>query len=232
VATGASPSSREAAYVRIATPNGTAVVLAPLVPAFRDVLGRGTLYDYAAAHPERHAFPGGRGVAYAVPLGEARAVVRHARHGGALAALTRDLFLAPTRAPYELAVSVQLRARQVRTPEILGYVTYPALPVLRRVDVVTREVRDAVDLGTVLARLPGERVAVWAAVTALVDAMCAAGAYHADLNVGNIVLTREGHGGYAAHVLDVDRVVWRRAGDPAVGRANLRRLGRSIDKVS
>ncbi len=214
-------------YVQVTTRRASAMVLAEFAPAVRDILDRGTLYGYAAQHLGRRMFTG-RGPAYAVPLGSARAVVRHGRHGGMFARLTGDVFLAPTRAPHELSVSLQLRSAGVRTPEVLAYATYPAGPLLRRVDVVTREVPSATDMATYLAEHPSEPA--WAAATELVQALGRAGAYHADLNVRNVLLARTTEGGLEAFALDVDRVVWRRVGDPAVARANIRRLYRSARK--
>jgi Lipopolysaccharide kinase (Kdo/WaaP) family len=170
----------------------------------------------------------GRGPTYSVPLGNVRAVVRHARHGGALARLTGDVFFPPTRAPYELSVALQLRAAGVRTPEVLAYATYRVGPLLRRVDVVTREVAGAVDLATLLAGASGKDA--WAAATVLVQELARVGAYHADLTVKNVLLTPAASGGLEAFALDVDRIVWRRPGDPAVARANIRRLDRSARK--
>lgn len=214
-------------YVCVTGRFGTATVISDLADATRGILGSGTLYEYAAQHADRREFAG-RGATYSVPLGDARAVVRHARHGGALARLTGDLFLAPTRAPYELSVALQLRSAGVRTPEVLAYATYRAAPLLRRADVVTREVADAVDLATLLAGARGSEA--WVAATALVHDLARVGAYHADLTVKNVLLTPAAGGGLEALVLDVDRVVWRRPGDPAVARANIRRLDRSARK--
>ncbi len=214
-------------YVSVTGRFGTAMVLSDFADASRDILGKGTLYEYAAQHVDRREFAG-RGPTYSVPLGDARVVVRHARHGGALARLTGDLFLPPTRAPYELSVALQLRSGGVRTPEVLAYATYRAGPLLRRADVVTREVADAVDLATLLAGAKGSDA--WVATTALVHDLARVGAYHADLTVKNILLTPAAGGGLEAFVLDVDRVVWRRPGDPAVARANIRRLDRSARK--
>lgn len=207
-----------------------AVVLEPFAYLMREIIDRGTVYDYAAAHAMRRTFAG-RGPAYAVPLGEARVVVRHSRHGGVLAPITRDRFLVPTRAPYELSVALQLAAAGIPTPELVAYATYPAGPALRRVDVVTREIEDATDLGTLLRTLPHDRAAAWAAVTALVAGLTRVGAVHADLNVRNVVVRRGTEGQYEASVLDVDRIVWLGPGDARVGRANLRRLSRSMRKA-
>ncbi|HET9012983.1 MAG TPA: hypothetical protein VFN38_14250, partial [Gemmatimonadaceae bacterium] len=75
----------------------------------RALLADGTLYEAAARNLGARALEG-RGVSYAIalPVTGSHVVVRHNRHGGLLAGITRDYFLPPTRAPYELAVSLRL----------------------------------------------------------------------------------------------------------------------------
>jgi len=193
----------------------------------------GTLYEYAARHPRARAMSG-RGVAYAVPLpdGATGVVVRRSRHGGLLAPLTGERFLAPTRAPYELDVSLRLRALGVPTPELVAYLTYPAGPFLRRADVATREVPRARDLAVSLLGTADERTKRgWLEATArLLAQLRAAGARHADLNLKNVLLAPDEGGGCRAHVLDVDRVTLGAPGDPRAARANFDRLARSARK--
>jgi hypothetical protein len=134
-------------------------------------------------------------------------VVRHNRHGGLLAPVTRDLFLPPTRAPHELAMSLALTAAGVPTPPVLLYAVEAKALLFRRADVVTLAVEDARDLATYM--MPGEspaaRAYAWAAARALVDLLDAAGARHHDLNVKNILLART-DGALRPWLLDVDRV--------------------------
>ncbi len=222
----------EPAYIRLVAEAGDAVVLAPLADATREILGRGTLYAYAAAHPERRAFAG-RGPAYAVPIGGTRGVVRHARHGGLLAPLTRDVFLAPTRAPYELSVSLQLRAAGVRTPEVLGYARYPAGPLLRRVNVVTREIPEGHTLASLLRQGPDAsmRHTLFEVAGALALALADADAFHADLNLTNVLIAPAADGMLEAFALDVDRVIFRARARTHLLRANFRRLRRSAASI-
>lgn len=201
--------------------------------ALRAALGQGTLYDYAARHAAARALQG-RGIAYAVPLpnGE-RAVVRHNRHGGMLAPLTGDRFLAPTRAPRELAVSLSLLRAGVPTPEILGYAVYRAGPLLRRSDMVTREIRDGWDLSSMLTTASeSERRAALGAAVNLIGTMSAIGARHHDLNVKNVLITINParQDDVTAYVLDVDRVEFGRAGDSRITEHNLERFMRSARK--
>ena len=225
------PAPLPPGYERLEAPGVEGVARGPLVGPLLAALTRDTLYEYARQRADRREFVG-RGPVYAISLDGIPLVVRRARHGGLLAPLTGDLFVGATRAPHELAVSTRLRAAGVATPEVMAYALYHAGPGLRRADIVTREVPDAADLLAILSS-PTQgiaRAAIWDAVRALVDDLDRLGAAHADLNVKNILLAPVSGGRPAAHVLDVDRVVWRRPGDTAVHRANWARLERSARK--
>jgi 3-deoxy-D-manno-octulosonic acid kinase len=188
-------------------------VLQPFVSAVDAVLASGlTLHAWAAHRPDARPLRG-RGTAYAVPLGDERVVVRHSRHGGMLAPITRDLFLAPTRAPHELDVSLRLRAAGVPTPEILAYATYAVLPGIERADVVTREIT-------------GDELDAPAAADDLLSAMQRAGAVHPDLNMRNVLVAAG-----TAYVLDVDRVYFLSPGDRRSDERNRARLLRSARKL-
>jgi hypothetical protein len=158
-------------------------------------------------------------------------VVRHNRHGGLFAPVTRDLFVTPTRAPYELAVSMRLIALGVRTPDVLMYGVHRVAPLIRRSDVVTREITGGRDLSTYM--LPSasgpEREQAWRAARELVLSLNDAGARHHDLNVKNILLAPSRRG-LAAWVLDVDRVDFGERDSVAVRRGNAERLLRSARK--
>lgn len=221
-----------AGYERVTAGRCWAVVHADSRADAVAMLAEGTLYEAAARDLAARMFSG-RGITYAIalPVSGTRAVVRHNRHGGLLAPLTRDLFLPPTRAPYELAVSLRLASLGVRTPDVLMYGVERVGPGLRRSDVVTREVDGGRDLSTYMISdaAAAERAAAWAAAHELVLALNAAGARHHDLNVKNILLAPL-HGRLAAWVLDVDRVDFGEPGSDAVRRGNVERLLRSARK--
>lgn len=211
-------------YVSFTVRGAEVVSLQACERAVRTALGTGTLHAWAAARPERRALRG-RGVAWAatLPDGETDVVVRHSRHGGALARVTGDRFVAPTRAPRELATSTALRAAGVSTPEVVAIAVYPAGPLLRRADVATRLVPNGRDLAAVVADC-GEPPAWVPAVVALLHALAAAGARHPDLNLKNVLLSPDG-----AWALDVDVVA---LGTPPAeaARHNAARLARSLEK--
>ena len=221
-----------AGYARVTAGRCWAVVRTDHRADAEELLAEGTLYEAAARDLAARTFTG-RGVAYAValPVSGTRVVVRHNRHGGLLAPLTRDIFLPPTRAPYELAVSMRLATLGVRTPAVVMYGVERVAVGLRRSDVVTREVEGGRDLSTfmVSAVSPSERGGAWAAARELVLALNAAGARHHDLNVKNILVAPL-DGRLAAWVLDVDRVDFGQPGADAVRRGNVERLLRSARK--
>lgn len=188
-----------------------------------------TLHGFAARQDDRRTLVG-RGIAYAVALPgrEERVVVRHNRHGGTLAPITGDLFLPPTRATHELRVSARLIEAGVPTPLIVGYATYAAALLFRRVDVASLELPDSRDLSQVLTQEgAADRRAALEATAHLVAVLSRARARHHDLNVKNVLLR---HGDERAFVLDVDRVVFDDADPREVLAANLARLQRSARK--
>jgi 3-deoxy-D-manno-octulosonic acid kinase len=178
-------------------------------------------------------------------------VVRRARHGGFFAALLGEVFLAPTRAPRELVMSLFLRHVGVATPAVIGFVTYTIGPLLRRADVFTAEMPNATDLAQFLARASAaaERQDAWRATARLLQRLAQNGIWHPDLNAKNVLLApaaapppaptpalsgsaAEERATLTAVVLDIDRVRLVVPGDPQVAAANLERLLRSLRKRS
>jgi hypothetical protein len=223
---------RPAGFVRVTAGRCVAVAREAHADDARRMLAEGTLYEAAARDLGARRFVG-RGVAYAValPATGTRAVVRHNRHGGLFAPITRDLFLPPTRAPHELAVALRLRELGVPTPDVLMYGLSPAPFPFRRADVVTREVEGGRDLAAFMRREVRDdgRAAAWSAARTLVQLMNDAGVRHHDLNV-KTVLIEPTERGFAAYLLDVDRVTFGARGSAEIARANVARLLRSARK--
>jgi hypothetical protein len=202
-------------------------VLAGLIDA------HGTLYDWAAEQPQPRAMRG-RAPVYvaALPDHSDTVVVRHAWHGGLLAPLTGDRFRRPTRAPHEYAMSARLREAGIPTTAVLGFARYDAALGFCRVDVVSRFVPDACDLGMIAAGLVpdvscGEALA---ATRTLLVQLAERGVIHPDLNVKNVLLTRTERS-LTAIMIDVDVIRWdeRRAPGDTM-QANVARLARSMRK--
>jgi hypothetical protein len=221
-----------AGYVSLAGPGVEGAALVALEAPLREALADGSFYAFAEHHAQARPLTG-RGIAYAVPLATGdRVVVRRSRHGGLLGAIRDDKFLGATRAPHELDLSLKLRRLGVATPEIVAYATYPAGAMFRRADVVTREVPKSRDLAAALGALSrsDSKHALIAATGKLLASLSIAGARHPDLNIKNILIADNDHGGIEAYALDVDRVWLDAPGKQAVLEANLRRLSRSAVK--
>ncbi|MEO5815892.1 MAG: lipopolysaccharide kinase InaA family protein [Gemmatimonadaceae bacterium] len=221
-----------AGYVRVTAGRCAVIAREDVAGDVKALLEEGSLYEAAARNLGARMLQG-RGVSYAIalPVTGARVVVRRNRHGGLFAPLTRDLFLPPTRAPYELEVALRLIKLGVRTPPVLMYGIERVHGILRRADVVTSEIGDGRDMSTYMHpnEDAGARERAWSATRALVRALNAAGARHHDLNVKNILIA-PARVGLEAWVLDVDRVELGRPDDPAVRDGNVARLLRSARK--
>jgi Lipopolysaccharide kinase (Kdo/WaaP) family len=196
----------------------------------RSAMISSTLFTYASRRPSARALAG-RGTAWASTLPSGfEVVVRHSRHGGALAALTGDLFLTPTRAPRELAVALRLELAGVPTPAVIAYAVYPSIGPLARADVATRTLQgaDFPDAWRAAAD-PASRLALVNLLATLLRSLRRAGAFHPDLNLKNIFIRQTGTGP-AAYVLDVDRIEFGDGGSAEIAERNLHRLVQSTRK--
>lgn len=220
-------------YVRFHAGNGHVIAHESCVEWAKSVLPLQSLYAWAREQPDRRELAG-RIPAYSVliPGQERRVVVRHSHHGGLLGRLQGDLFLPPTRAPHELLVSHILAGLGVRTPLVVAIAVYRVNRILRRSDVISLELPGR-DLGEALRDEPDADVRRgWLdSIAALIRSLTNIGAWHPDLNVGNVLLVESGGGAWDAYVLDIDRLQFAPPSDPTVRDANLDRLERSIRKL-
>jgi 3-deoxy-D-manno-octulosonic acid kinase len=175
----------------------------------------------------------GRGSAYRLRMAGAPAmVVRPYRRGGLLAHLVRETYLGPSPRPLrELATTVEVRRRGVRAPEVLAARVEGTL--LYRGALVTAELESATTLIDALRGAPdaAARTALAADAGRAVGRLHAAGIFHADLNLTNIVVQRDPDGA-AVGFVDFDRA--RLSATPlatAARRRNLARLSRSLAKL-
>lgn len=219
-------------FERLLLGHAVAVARSDVAPSIRRMLvsadgTRSTLHEYASRQPDARALAG-RGAAFAVPLpglAGVRVVVRHNRHGGMFAGLTGDRFLAPTRAPHELEVSLALKRQGIATPELVAFALYPPGAIFQRADVCSIEIERGEDLAHVLVNGHDDaRADALQATAMLVAALSHAGARHHDLNAKNVLLASG-----AAYVLDVDRVTLGGSAAAAL-EGNLARLARSLRK--
>ncbi len=223
--------SLPAGYERLRIGGTQAVAIPEVVAALREILPSESLYAYAARQPGVRVLQG-RAPVYVVPLGGAgTVVVRHSRHGGLLAPITGDQFLAPTRAPRELAMSVRLTELGIATPLVVASVVYASGRVLRRSDIATREIPRSADLADVLGGASPlvPRADAVRAAAALLAEMARGGVHHPDLNLKNILVATDGSGTAKAFLLDVDRVRIDTA-RARIASANAARLVRSIER--
>jgi len=203
-----------------------AVVLDALAEALEPWLVAPVLALPADAKP----IAGGRGGAWRLTLpGGVRAVVRENRRGGFIRHVVARHYLGLRPRPFgELAVTTEARRRGVPAAEVLaarvdGWLVY-------RGALVTREVPEARPLLAALAAAGDgpARDGVAAIAGRAVARMHDAGVFHADLNLGNILVDRDG----ATTLVDFDRArLGAGALDVAGRRDNLRRLARSLRKL-
>ncbi len=217
-------------YETFGSDGATVVAQRAVASAVREVMRGTTLHGWASRQPGAIPFRG-RATAWATALPNGiETVVRHSRHGGMLARITGDRFLPPTRAPRELAAALRLAEGGVATPEVLAYAIYPAGGLFVRADVATRRLH-----GTLLpaawrdAGSDADRQAIVDALCTLLTRLRAIGAHHPDLNVKNVMILPAPEG-YAAAVLDLDRVVFGPRDHAPLADRNVRRLLRSMAK--
>jgi 3-deoxy-D-manno-octulosonic acid kinase len=177
--------------------------------------------------------PDGRGAAYRVAVGSGRrVVVRVCRRGGLIARFVRETYLGLRPRPLrELTLTEEARRRGVAAAEVLAARVEGRLAY--RGALVTSEVPSAATLLDALRRAPDgaarERLAACAGRA--IATLHAAGVFHADLNLTNI-LVHPGPGGTAIALLDFDRARLRNGPlSAAARRRNLRRLARSAAKL-
>jgi len=198
----------------------------------------GTLYGWAAAHPQLREMAG-RGRVFSVPApargpdDRERWVVRHYLRGGAVARFLKDRYVAVgrPRPMVEACASREARSRGVATPAAVAGAVYFA-GAFYRADLVTEEVPDAADLARVVFGphpAPVEEEAALRASGRLVRKLERAGLLHPDLNAKNILL-RGDRASPRAHLVDLDRCCARTLGIPAPAFPMRRRLERSLRK--
>ena len=212
---------------------GTAPVRAAIRRDLVPLLGPWLLARRLEIPSDATPITSGRGAAFRIRLpGGRRVVLRLYRRGGLLARLVRETYLGFHPRPLrELALTAEVRRRGVPAAEVLaarieGGITY-------RGALVTAEVPAAATLVEALRTAPdvAARRVLAAATGRAVATLHAAGVFHADLNLTNL-LVHPGEDGPAIVLLDFDRA--RLQSTPLsvrVRRRNLKRLARSLAKL-
>lgn len=175
----------------------------------------------------------GRGPIHVVPLdGGGQAVVRPFRRGGLVRHLVEARYFLGDRAFHELALLARLRRRDLPVPRPLAAVQSRRIPGYRAA-LVTRRIAGVEPLSRLLPGSPPDRTRrLMEAVGRTVGRLHAVGAAHADLNAHNLLADPEASD-RPVYLVDLDR---GRLGDTPLperaARGNLRRLRRSLEKLS
>lgn len=177
---------------------------------------------------------GNRGSGFKIALDNRLEIfARRSRRGGMIRFLLSDLYIgAHPRQFRELDVSIEARRREIPVAEPLGAFVEWAGPLLYRGYFLSRAVSGMTlwefvrtdDDPTVRAHVLGEaHAAIWK--------MHDRGLFHADLNLHNLFVAKEGES-FAVMILDLDK---SRIFAPPLGasmrQANLERLRRSVRKL-
>ena len=184
------------------------------------------LLDPRTPELQAHAVSvGGRGAAWFVQTAAGPAVLRHYRRGGLAARVSRERYLwlgaERSRGFHEFRLLRALRERDlpVPAPLIAAYwregFTYRAALLVERID-------GACSLGDLLDA--GE-IPPWASIGETIARFHRAGAFHADLNVDNVLMDTQGR----IWLIDFDRGALRQSAR-RWQQANLARLQRSLRK--
>ncbi len=170
-----------------------------------------------------------------------RALVRRCLRGGLLGRLLKDLYLGgkSPRPLRELEVSQYARSQGIPTPEILAVAIERVGPFFYRGAVVVREISPGSDLQAELLAIgcngpPSQMLRKRRLISLLgelVAKMHAAGIWHADLHLKNVLAADEG-GEPKLHLLDLDAASVRNPLPDLGARMNLLRLYRSVEKVN
>lgn len=169
----------------------------------------------------------GRGDAWFIASPWGASALRHYRRGGLIARLLDDSYLwtgaERTRAFAEFRLLVQLRGMGMPVPQPVA-ARYRRHGLHYRADLITRRIADAESLASLLVAARAD-ASLLARVGETLAAFHAVGAYHADLNAHNVLVTRE-----RVWLIDFDRGELRRV-EAGWQRATLARLLRSMHKV-
>jgi len=195
-----------------------------------------SLFDpqFWRARGELLAVTGGRGSAWFIESDARHWVLRHYRRGGFIARLSPDGYVWAgedrVRAFAEWRLLDALAGRGLAVPKPVA-ARYQRAGLWYRCDLITQRIVDARPLSAALAAgaLPESQ---WRAVGAAIARLHRAGLDHADLNAHNILIEDRGliDGKGAVSVIDLDRGRLRAPG--AWTLRNLRRLRRSLAKIS
>ncbi|MDX9973835.1 MAG: lipopolysaccharide kinase InaA family protein [FCB group bacterium] len=165
----------------------------------------------------------GRGELLRFPLADGHGLLRTFRRGGLARLLWHDAYLLQNRPYRELRIQSTLYDRGFPVPEPLG-VVWRRSRVLYRGAIASREV-DGQDLYHYLSTAPADADGTMERVGALIRRMHDLGVYHADLQVRNLLVGKDG-----LYVIDFDKASLHRSLPARLRARNLFRFRRSLRK--
>ena len=164
-----------------------------------------------------------------------RALIRTYRHGGLLRHLSGGIFCSwPPRPFRELAITEEIRRRGIPTVEPYGACVQQVCGPFYRGWLVTRELAGAQDLWQAFTTGFVEELGIERILGAVADSLRALhreGVYHTDLNLKNILVSKE-PGGVKGYIIDFDKAKLVLGSlPPELVRRNINRLLRSVNKL-
>ena len=213
------------------SPRGVLVLHADFARALHEA-GYGPEHDGSL----RRSDLSGRRPLYELEAGGERLVVRRFSHGGLMRWITGQRFLDPERPFRELVLSTTLRQAGIATPQVVAARARPAWGGGWYLDLVSRRVEGAIDLGYLLGLARAGRLdfrvlrSLLAATGQVVRQLHRHGCLHADLTPTNLLATEDVLEGADPKlwVIDLDRSVIRGKLTAAERLQNLRRLFRYV----
>jgi 3-deoxy-D-manno-octulosonic acid kinase len=226
-----------ATYQVESTQRGVCALHGSLAEALR-AIGYGPDLDLALGEAD----VAGRRRLFELVIGAERFLVRRFTHGGLLRWLTGERFLDAERPFREIVLSERLRGAGLPTPLIAAARARRLGGAGWSLEVVTRRVEGAIDLGRVLAGEagplgPARATSILAGAGRLVRQMHEAGFFHADLTPRNLLVERAAVAGGIERaprywILDLDRSEFRSPLGEAERQRNLRRLYRHVARLA
>lgn len=183
----------------------------------------------------------GRGELKTIALpgeGNEQIVIRHFRRGGKVQKFSSDLYFGASRPLKELWIGYLAMGKEIPTAEILAACHSKVFWRFYRGDLVSREIKEGIDLPTYLKGLPWplskekifEKRRVIEIVGNLIHKMHDAGIFHGDLNLKNIILQVNNLQTIKGYIIDFDKSLIRSELSDTLRIRNLLRLNRSAEK--
>lgn len=169
-------------------------------------------------------------------LADERIIIRHSRHGGLFGHIAGDIFCKGNRFINELIASETAIEKGVNTAEIIGVIKHRAFGTFYRIDVLSKEISNSLDLIELLTNPPqmlkfNDRKNIIEVVAQTIRKMHNAGLYHTDLHLKNILIQHTPDNDFKAYIIDMDKAKTMDVVSTKLRMRNLSRLDRSVEKL-